>query len=76
MRISISHGRNESREFARKLASWLCLLGYDPWLDIENGTVTLNGGSLFVDQLLVSTNGNEDCHVILRGGKEAIHSPA
>jgi len=37
MRIYLSYSHRDSPEFARRLVSWLRLLGYDPWLDVEQG---------------------------------------
>jgi ATP/maltotriose-dependent transcriptional regulator MalT len=37
MRIFISYGRNDTLDFAKRLAAWLREQGHDPWLDIENG---------------------------------------
>jgi hypothetical protein len=37
MHIYISYGRHDSQDFAQRLSSWLCLLGYDTWLDIGKG---------------------------------------
>ena len=37
-RIFMSYGRKDAADFARRLADWLRRQGYDPWLDVENGT--------------------------------------
>ena len=36
MQIYLDYGRNDSGEYAKRLASWLRVQGYDPWLDIEH----------------------------------------
>lgn len=37
MRIFISYGRGDALEFARKLAAWLKVEGFTPWLDVDEG---------------------------------------
>lgn len=36
MPLYLSYGRHDSEDFAKRLTSWLRLLGYDPWLDTEH----------------------------------------
>lgn len=36
--VFISYGRGDAAGFAAKLAQWLRSQGYEPWLDVENGT--------------------------------------
>lgn len=48
MRIFFSYGRDDTREFSVRLASWLRLHGHDPWLDTEHG---IPPGSPFNDRI-------------------------
>lgn len=56
MRIFISYGRQDAAEFAARLAEWLRVQGFKPWLDVENGIPI---GAPFDVQIEIGISGSD-----------------